>query len=768
MRNLKLPVVFRRFLISYIIILLIPILTGLISYQVTMSSTEAYSIKNSKQVLNLSKTILEQRFSEIDRFGMQLASNKNLITLLQKKDSEKVNIVAELRELSENVTPYASTNKFLEDFYIYLKNTELIITPGSVFYRPNHFYRMNNYPNLTFEEWKSEMLMGGPPHKILPSQAYFEKETNTSVITYVITLPMNNFHDPLGAIVVPVEQEKINELLKGIPEQFGGWSFIIDEKNRIMTTTGINEKEIQEIIPLIDEENNTKYMNDGTLLISIDSDKNNWVYVAGIPKEALLKDARKIKYITWTVAGSTLIIGLIICLLFAYKNSLPITKILQTMKEQLDSESKPKNEYDFIHGSVSKLISKNTELQAQLDDHKPLLKDVFLKQILSGELSGRMDKLQDLANQVDVHLYGKHGFISVLKVDGYQGVSSSEIYEELNTIRVLIKNESEKMMKGLYMTNLNSDKIVCIFFGDKTEKSTMLASRIEKMLSSLQRHFMNNYRISLKVGLGHEFTSMKDISRSYNEAKQAVDFVTLSNDEDLYWYNDMLQQSTVFYYPLDYEFRLLNHLKEGESVEINRIIQELFDANFKKRCLAADMMEQFLFEVKGTFLKAFEESVLCNSGVGENLRKKLLAIRITDGVDPSKEVLMKVVNCYCNLVNVREQESNTITVKNIKNYLHGNYHQADLTIYMIAEYIGRPEKYISQVFRDQTGEYLSEYLEKIRISKGSQLLISTNKKIDDIASLVGYNSAHSFRRAFKRMNKITPNQYRKTAETKSG
>jgi transcriptional regulator GlxA family with amidase domain len=57
---------------------------------------------------------------------------------------------------------------------------------------------------------------------------------------------------------------------------------------------------------------------------------------------------------------------------------------------------------------------------------------------------------------------------------------------------------------------------------------------------------------------------------------------------------------------------------------------------------------------------------------------------------------------------------------------------------------------------------LSDFLEQIRIKHATDLLFTSEKTIDEIAQDVGYNSAHAFRRAFKRVSGVLPSLYRKT------
>lgn len=82
---------------------------------------------------------------------------------------------------------------------------------------------------------------------------------------------------------------------------------------------------------------------------------------------------------------------------------------------------------------------------------------------------------------------------------------------------------------------------------------------------------------------------------------------------------------------------------------------------------------------------------------------------------------------------------------------------------MVADLVGRPEKFIAQLFKEHTGEYLYAYLEKIRMMRAQQLLVETEEKIEVLSEKCGYASRQSFYRAFKRYFGITPNEFRQTS-----
>ncbi|KAB8130771.1 helix-turn-helix domain-containing protein [Gracilibacillus oryzae] len=747
---------FRRYFLSYLIILMIPLLAGFITYHVSIKTAEKYSIINSTQILQQGKTILEQRMDELDRFVRQIASNNDLNTLLNKNVTEKTRIVSSVKQLSEEISPISVTNEFLEGFYIYFRRMDLVMVPGSVYFRPDHFYQQYHYTNLTVTEWKQTVLEG--PRQILPSKEFVNGEEVKDVITYMQPLPMNSFSNYNGSLVIPIDTDKINKLLNGISMQFGGWVFVMDNDRNIITSNGIEEADIQKLPPL-STDNNQTYLDDGTLLISIESERNNWTYVAGIPSSALTRQAAPIKYITWFVTIGTLILGFVICLFFAYRNSRPITKLVKTLKEYTGTESN--NEYDFLHGNISKLIAAKTDLQLQIAEQVPLIKDAFLKQLLSGEMTEKDENLFEFARLANIELSTNKGNVIVLKIEGYEELMSKDIYEELQAIRLVIHEESKKHDNNFYLTNVNSDKLVYIFIDEQGQEK--FTDNIEKMFQSLQAYLYKEYRIMLKVGAGHRFETFSEISRSYHEAKQAIEYAVLHTETcKVHWYDDVMKETAVLYYPLEYEFRLLKNLKDGEADEAKKIISELFSENIDKRCLPADMLEQFLYEVKGTFLKSLDQYIFPDKA--EYALKKLASIQVSEDLLKTKSLMMDFIDYYCQKVNKERQKSNDSLVNDIREFLENTYPNADLTIYSIAEQFGRPEKYMTQLFKEETGEYIYEYLEKIRIDESLNLLENTNYTVNEISEKVGYNSAHSFRRAFKRMNNVTPTQFRNSLD----
>jgi AraC-like DNA-binding protein len=69
------------------------------------------------------------------------------------------------------------------------------------------------------------------------------------------------------------------------------------------------------------------------------------------------------------------------------------------------------------------------------------------------------------------------------------------------------------------------------------------------------------------------------------------------------------------------------------------------------------------------------------------------------------------------------------------------------------------------IYKSAYGISIGKVVRKIKFSKAEALLVSTNKKIDDIASTCGFGSLYAFSLAFKKRHGISPRAYRSKMQT---
>ncbi|OZQ68243.1 AraC family transcriptional regulator [Paenibacillus sp. VTT E-133280] len=762
--TLKYSNIFRKFLISYVVILVIPSIGGYMSYLTSISVTESISIENGVTQLQKSQEILERRMAEVEGFTRQLAVNQELNVLMNERDNE-TNVYGIWRTM-RNVLTFGQTNDFLQNYYIYLANYNLILTPGSS-YRPEHYYSNFNYKDLPLQDWTKEVLEKTHRSEIKPLSDYVSRGMQTSVITYMQSLPLDSFNDSSPAVAVVIIDEKIiSSLLSGLTERYGGWVHISDAEGNTIVLQGSDEQKMAHMTADSDfDKTKVSQFYEDDLVITTRSDSNGWVYQTGIPRPILMDNANKIKQMSIQITGGTLLIGLIVGLILAYRNSAPINRMLSVMKEQFGKEeASAKNEFDFLSGNIANMITKNKLLETELNRQLPLVRDAFLKRLLAGEFKTH-DEILTAAEQVGINLKQNTGYVGIVQINGYAGMDSVEILNELNASRLLLKQSLSDLGVEVLMTDMGSDKVVTLFFSKEEETDKAYeAENITSILENLAQYVFNEYRITTQAGFGDLFTEITEIGLSFDQAKQALEYAVYMNKKGIVWSSEAQNENTTYYYPLDTEQRLISTIRAGELEEAKRIVRAIVAQNMEQRELSMEMKQQLVGEIKGTFLKLLDQKAFTEYPDIESVKRRVIDIGSSERLEMIQTEFFVIMEELCGLIANKKKDVHIQIIKQIKEYTAENYSDTELSLYRVAEQVERPEKYISQLFKEVTGVNFSDHLIKVRMDQAVILLKDSRYTVDEIAIRVGYNSSHSFRRAFKRLIGVSPSAYRQSID----
>ena len=86
----------------------------------------------------------------------------------------------------------------------------------------------------------------------------------------------------------------------------------------------------------------------------------------------------------------------------------------------------------------------------------------------------------------------------------------------------------------------------------------------------------------------------------------------------------------------------------------------------------------------------------------------------------------------------------------------------------IAEKLSYSEYYLSHLFKKKMGITIKEYLTNKKIAYAIQLLETSEMSVEKISDSLGFSSAHSFRRMFKKYTGSSPSEYKEKNAQKIG
>ncbi|BCN29713.1 helix-turn-helix domain-containing protein [Anaeromicropila herbilytica] len=101
-----------------------------------------------------------------------------------------------------------------------------------------------------------------------------------------------------------------------------------------------------------------------------------------------------------------------------------------------------------------------------------------------------------------------------------------------------------------------------------------------------------------------------------------------------------------------------------------------------------------------------------------------------------------------------------VYVEKIEDYISENYNK-QISLVHLANYVGFSSYYLSKLMKEAFDINYCEYLTKIRVEKAKDLLQEREFTISEISYKVGYSEPKYFSNVFRKMEGISPSEYRK-------
>lgn len=122
-------------------------------------------------------------------------------------------------------------------------------------------------------------------------------------------------------------------------------------------------------------------------------------------------------------------------------------------------------------------------------------------------------------------------------------------------------------------------------------------------------------------------------------------------------------------------------------------------------------------------------------------------------------------NC-CQLIDsilVRLQKevdsTNSMPVRTVKQLISKNFANT-ISLDDLAKEVNLSPPYLSELFKNETGETISNYIQRTRIEMAQHLLLTTMMNVTEVADDVGYADAKYFSRVFRKHLGIRPSDFR--------
>lgn len=726
-------------------------------------------------MLEQCKDLIDARMQEVNGIIVQLNDSSVLDDLMFRLNFNSGESSYEIMQLWKKISVFSLVNHFIIDFFIYQNKEEFLISPKDVYTHLSEVYgKQIKYGDMTLEQFKNTIFSKHNEGKYLQENVLKYKKgiqyDNKKVIAYLRSLPLNNYNS-YGSIIFFIPTVNIQSIFQNMYTKDVGSYFIMDDSGKVLMSypeNAVNSLGLS--LSALSDRETSKVIKD----VRVNGKKNVWyqirssynglIYISIMPYSKILKRVASIESLLVGCLSVMFFTGLVLAYVMAYRNSKPISEIVNLLKSSvLFSRDVKYNDFDFLKGSISNLISTNTSLKNEIDHKSILLRNDFFGKLLRGNFINRHE-IDTYLSHIRQEMPEAPYVAVIVYLRSYNNSLNEDSLRETSAVKLLLNSYFEQHFENMVcFYDYDFDKAVVllsVFSGCmRDDKSLGFAGLLEDSMRNVCSYMKEHFNLGLSFAVGMQIDDIMHISDSVNTALRALQSNTL--DEKIIWYSDLHLRPNSNY-SIEMETKIINLARAGCYDEIEAILNNLFQVCFINNSPSTAMLKQFVYDLKGTVFQIATCDLPQDSLVTDKIHEH---IDVLDHHMPYNEIwneLLKIYKKICSFFNEQKRSHNVQIGKQIQDYVLKNYRNQQLSLYSIACYFEMSEVYISQLFKEQIGQNFSDYLENIRIEEARYNLSNAELGIQTIAEMVGYNSAHTFSRAFKRVMGINPTLYRKT------
>ena len=214
------------------------------------------------------------------------------------------------------------------------------------------------------------------------------------------------------------------------------------------------------------------------------------------------------------------------------------------------------------------------------------------------------------------------------------------------------------------------------------------------------------------------------------------------------------------------ENRMLDAIRRGDISEAT-YQQNLFMGFTLDQRLPDEMRDgkDMLIAVNTAYRKAIEQAAVHPFYIDAISGQFVTEIENAENPAQLQALIPKMIRHYCLLVQRHSLERYSSAVRNSLNYIDFHYMEP-LNLEGLAARFAINKNYLSSRFHKEVGVTVTEYINSIRVRRSEELLGKTALSMQSVAEQCGFSDANYFTRTFKKINGVSPNEYRKSLKNR--
>lgn len=349
------------------------------------------------------------------------------------------------------------------------------------------------------------------------------------------------------------------------------------------------------------------------------------------------------------------------------------------------------------------------------------------------------------------------GSLMVLAIDRYDAVVANGKHKDKELLRSSVINIiRESLAEGglREIVRINDRTFVILMTADgrdlSADKLQLAAGRLQNVL----RMYLN---IEASIAIGQAYEGAAGLRKAYADSLKSLELRFYSG------VGALIQAGEFENAPSGSRLSLLGMAKRiGPLLEENDVIRadaamgELLD-----KAIALRYPPSELKKLTARMLDEWEKLVVTWGDESFALPAETLAeMAAAEEEDVFRRAALRALHLCASRLNEAKSRKFRKEIHAVIDYMQENLN-ARLTLAMIAGEVHLNESYLCRLFKQETGVSIFAYLNAERVKRAMELLKRPDAVVKEVAAEVGIDDPFYFNRLFKKLNGLSPSEYKK-------
>lgn len=422
-----------------------------------------------------------------------------------------------------------------------------------------------------------------------------------------------------------------------------------------------------------------------------------------------------------------------------------LINILKKIKSDLDKEKIKKRNLIY--------------LRKKLNENYSILKDRFLNKILYGEL--KSDEIKNGLKYFSINFQYSFYSTIVIDIDDSNDLKLKLNDQKYELLSLDIFNYCKQSIENLNIEGkvfCNKDGYIVILINEISidilnRRKILAAENIRLAIEEL-------YETTVTIGVGTNCRNLEKIPISFQNAVTAIEYRFLMGNNQTICYEDLIKTHTIEIISIKkWDKEIALSLKTGKFDETKILIKEMIN-NLKKNMISIEKSYVHIQKIIALIYNIINELSIEETEVFVENKNPFLYIYNFKTLNKLEQWIIEIMYKVHKLIIDKKNDFSKNKILLAESFIKENYNNENMSLSSICFYLCMSKSRFSPLFKKHTGMTFIKYLTNVRIEKSMELLKTTSLMTYEIASKVGFSDAHYFSLIFKKINSITPTDFR--------